>query len=501
MPLSPRETRRSRRSVPSGSSANSNSPEPAPPPPSRVGSRKKAMKQEEADEEEEEVAPNPRKRGGASKRTTKDSNKDKEEKGHSPKSRDAKEKDKDGDDDTVLAKEEDEEEEEQGITRCVCGSTEDDPDAGEFMVQCETCKVWQHGLCMGYESEDQLHDDDYYCEMCRPDMHTELLSRRKVSRSKARQISRSHSPTLSRQPAKRRNTMNSRDAAFDENLKEILESTAAEAGDEGETSADSGTKKRKRPAAPQPPTEDEPQPPPKKRVRSASVASEVVPEAPQKKSQRGGKRTKTDETVPVPKRNTGRGKGGASKRATTASAPPAPTAVADTIVQDEPTPTPAPLPTKRAAGTPAENKAYRNSHAYVVSQQPLLTSWGLPDYLAHLENIFPTHHPIPLEVGGVQERGVKTKWPGKRMSVGDMNKRVRALVEWVGREQVQAQDRARRREALVRAVQGDQMDVQTNGNGQRPSSVAPKDGSETKTMKLMEELMDEMLTFQERFSR
>lgn len=53
--------------------------------------------------------------------------------------------------------------------------TEDDPDAGEFMVQCETCKAWQHGLCMGYESEEQLHDDDYYCEQCRPELHTELL--------------------------------------------------------------------------------------------------------------------------------------------------------------------------------------------------------------------------------------------------------------------------------------------------------------------------------------
>jgi len=48
-------------------------------------------------------------------------------------------------------------------------------DGGEFMIQCDTCKVWQHGICMGYESEDQLHDDDYHCELCRPDMHTELL--------------------------------------------------------------------------------------------------------------------------------------------------------------------------------------------------------------------------------------------------------------------------------------------------------------------------------------
>lgn len=43
-------------------------------------------------------------------------------------------------------------------------------------------------------------------------------------------VSRSHSPsTLLKQPSKRRNTMNSRDAAFDESLKEIIEATAAEA--------------------------------------------------------------------------------------------------------------------------------------------------------------------------------------------------------------------------------------------------------------------------------
>jgi len=43
-------------------------------------------------------------------------------------------------------------------------------------------------------------------------------------------VSRSHSPSyLLKQPSKRRNTMNSRDAAFDESLKEIIEATAAEA--------------------------------------------------------------------------------------------------------------------------------------------------------------------------------------------------------------------------------------------------------------------------------
>jgi hypothetical protein len=58
--------------------------------------------------------------------------------------------------------------------RIQCAKEEDDPDAGEFMVQCETCKAWQHGLCMGYEAEDQLPDDDYHCEQCRPDLHIEI---------------------------------------------------------------------------------------------------------------------------------------------------------------------------------------------------------------------------------------------------------------------------------------------------------------------------------------
>jgi hypothetical protein len=42
-------------------------------------------------------------------------------------------------------------------------------------------------------------------------------------------VSRSRSPSHLLKPAKRRNTMNSRDAAFDESLKEIMEATAAEA--------------------------------------------------------------------------------------------------------------------------------------------------------------------------------------------------------------------------------------------------------------------------------
>ena len=194
------------------------------------------------------------------------------------------------------------------------------------------------------------------------------------------------------------------------------------------------------------------------------------------------------------------------------------------------------------------SRAYRNSHAYAVSQQPLFTSWGLPDYLAHLEEMLPTDTPQPLEVrtgpgvagagaGGresverTMERGVKVKWPSKRMSVGDMNKRVRALVEWVGREQASALDRARRKDALEKAKEESPLsesisatrgrsvtsnaDVSLTANGEDnlPQSACKlNDGTSavnhlrgvdasksSETMKMMEELMEELISFQERF--
>ncbi|KAJ7346671.1 hypothetical protein DFH08DRAFT_868993 [Mycena albidolilacea] len=462
------------------------------------------------------------------------------------------------------------EEEENGVTRCICGR-EDDPDAGEFMVQCETCKVWQHGLCMGYDSEAQLHDDDYYCEQCRPDFHTEYL---KKSRRKARHSSttshhttvplrqsRSHSPSMPKQPSKRRNTMNSRDAAFDENLKEILETTAAEAGAPHDPAVPNGNghpdvdedgeptppnrKKRKR-------TEDDA--PPKKRTRSASSASDrrmasavprdespppakVVAAAKAPVRRRGGRKAvvhelvvsiEGEEVLPAPSKrgHAGRAKGAGAKNRNAAAAAP------QSMNHEHATRrNPTQPPNGHPSATPAESsRAYRNSHAYAVSQQPMFTSWGLPDYLAHLEAILPSEVPQPLEVLSTgppstsrgaslertQERGVKVKWPSKRMSVGDMNKRVRALVEWVGREQASASERSKRKEALEAALREELAKDAHQGPDDGvigdaamaldppiPAAVAPTATFDTAqasvAMRMMEELMEELIRFQERF--
>ncbi|KAF8161127.1 hypothetical protein B0H34DRAFT_746794 [Crassisporium funariophilum] len=607
-PLSPRETRRSgRRSAPSVSASTSKSPDSDQPPRQKeganrvassttsAGGRNKRLKQEDHEEALEErrnptssVASSGSVNGnnnGKARRKPKDKDKDKLSSSTNS-----------GDPDVASTEGQPQdpvEEEEQGITRCVCGSAEDDPDAGEFMVQCETCKVWQHGLCMGYQSEDQVHDDDYYCEQCRPELHQELLKKlvkrprqpsanSRQDPSTASRVSRSHSPShLLKQPSKRRNTMNSRDAAFDESLKEIIEATAAEAATIQNTSVSevgaplpdaddaipSSKKKRKR-------TEDDTTS--KKRTRSASTVSdrqtgtappvdvplpEKLPPQPPKSSarhKRGGRKVATIEVAVVePEEVTGaslkrQGNNPRAKATNIIKRPPLSQSVshgsAAAGVHEH--------GTRRNqagggqhvnSGVAESSRAYRNTHAYAVSQQSLFTSWNLPDYLSHLEEMLPTDIPQPLEVRSTtgapgprgesvertMERGVKVKWPSKRMSVGDMNKRVRALVEWVGREQASALDRGRRREALEKALpeeptnlsdtndrtgdsgaHGGDMDVamvldedtpidqQSNKARLSFASQAMVESAldmSTSTMKMMEELMEELIGFQERF--
>lgn len=143
--------------------------------------------------------------------------------------------------------------------------------------------------------------------------------------------------------------------------------------------------------------------------------------------------------------------------------------------------------------------------------------------------MLPTDIPRPLEIRASKdfadistERGVKVRWPSKRTSIGDMNKRVRALVEWVGREQASALERGRRKEALTKvlnnttqakqslqsASDNDAMVTQDQPLTESPVGEKPTpslslslelDSSPPPTMKMMEELMTELINFQERF--
>ncbi|KAI0125255.1 PHD-finger domain-containing protein [Xylariales sp. AK1849] len=176
--------------------------------------------------------------------------------------------------DMAIASEDNEIQEDDEAVRCVCGyddypglppldedsksnalkdaidletlfSIELTDDLAGFFVQCDVCKVWEHGLCMGIINEDLL-PDDYYCELCRKDLHkiytanngqkySIYLPLHRPSRATSRAASttakdgtKSPKPASERKTArqtaaeraqasaKRRSTMNSRDAAYDE---------------------------------------------------------------------------------------------------------------------------------------------------------------------------------------------------------------------------------------------------------------------------------------------
>ena len=48
-----------------------------------------------------------------------------------------------------------------GVTRCVCGDRDDSKEG--MMLQCETCMVWQHAICVGVTQKQIAKMEEYYC--------------------------------------------------------------------------------------------------------------------------------------------------------------------------------------------------------------------------------------------------------------------------------------------------------------------------------------------------
>ncbi|KAF7546336.1 hypothetical protein G7Z17_g8513 [Cylindrodendrum hubeiense] len=163
--------------------------------------------------------------------------------------------------------------EEDEAVRCLCGSEDypgrppvDGPDADffaaieltedvtGFFVQCDICKVWQHGACVGIFSAESS-PDEYFCEQCRKDLHkihtasngqkySKYVPLHRPSRATSRATSitkegtrspktgtgKNSRPTSASLAAKRRSTMNSRDRAYDdEQLRRAIEASKEDA--------------------------------------------------------------------------------------------------------------------------------------------------------------------------------------------------------------------------------------------------------------------------------
>ncbi|KAF9917074.1 hypothetical protein BX616_002012 [Lobosporangium transversale] len=104
------------------------------------------------------------------------------------------------------------EDDDGGQTRCVCNQQHHEG----VMIQCETCKVWQHCPCVGL-GDGEVTPDKYYCDACRPENHPyrvqdgQLISNIKNATPQVSSISTTGTKAKS---SKKRSTMNSKDAAF-----------------------------------------------------------------------------------------------------------------------------------------------------------------------------------------------------------------------------------------------------------------------------------------------
>ncbi|KAF2395584.1 hypothetical protein EJ06DRAFT_560589 [Trichodelitschia bisporula] len=174
--------------------------------------------------------------------------------------------------------------EDEETTRCICGlldypgppdgkgrvlgvGEDGQPDeAGGLFIQCDNCKVWQHGGCVGI-MEQESAPENYFCEECKPELHHlfKSVSGQRYSRylpvqeklhPKPHRKSVTKEPELNKQSAKdkaarlaaeaftkRRSTMNSR-AAYDED--EVLRKVIEESKVEG-TAPPESSRKGKRP--------------------------------------------------------------------------------------------------------------------------------------------------------------------------------------------------------------------------------------------------------------
>lgn len=62
----------------------------------------------------------------------------------------------------------------EDIIRCICGATTQSDDADEMWIACTNCDAWQHNVCMGVSTDqDVLKDIEYYCEQCKREDHQE----------------------------------------------------------------------------------------------------------------------------------------------------------------------------------------------------------------------------------------------------------------------------------------------------------------------------------------
>ncbi|ORY89694.1 hypothetical protein BCR35DRAFT_156736 [Leucosporidium creatinivorum] len=522
--------------------------------------------------------------------------------------------------------EEVEEEEDDGVTRCVCDEDNDDLSSG-LMIECDTCKCWQHGPCVGLWNEKDC-PDRYFCELCRPSWHGPGGILRKAHRKNAGPppppaghrrspsvTSTSHAPSQARNKpresadaalvsaflageqhhpaashdrerdsqspspppakskkdepvAKKRSTMNSRDAAYDDAIAMSIlgpgsaamrarlakssrggdGSGASASGAEDEEEDDERPNKSRRSRSGDSPGADDEHGSKRRRLSvDGEVEDQIEVEEPEETLEDARREYEANEA-----RRQAEAEAEAAEREPSLPPPPAPTAPARAKHPNQYTYRPKngaggtsrpgrASPVKRSTKDSASSKgdsAYNGGGGstsggaaflggvvenLIRSQRPRDWTpqeggWGMPDHLKHLSHLLPTPTPTPLVVPapttysmsaqGVEqlyEQPTKVRFPNKRMTMPEMKKRARNVLEYLGRVEVEMSERAERRALLKKAGEMQERERRREAGedvGDEPMDESGGEGEkreESETVKAMDALTRELHEFQRKF--
>lgn len=413
----------------------------------------------------------------------------------------------------------------EGVTRCVCGST--DENVG-LMIQCETCKCWQHCACMGMHTEEDC-PDVYFCEQCRPENHVDLLrSLGFLPSPKAAKRGTATRPPRGTYTA--RELKDAKDA-----IRAMALDNAARLRDDAEHASPAG--RRARAASPPRRALSESAPPKRRSTMNSreigengweSIPAELLvadddrapsraPSDEQDEAQRKRKRSPRDAAPPddtphdSPADKRRRTQPDAPARGTPQPEPkrerPASAARDDAAKPKHPNQ----YTYRNGAAPPAKRDARRVREPGTRPGTPQVeapTKGGagaLPEHLQHLAYLLPPFVggdddesdaprpetpaapraglPEPLALTVAIDTATKIRYPQKRMTLGEMRKRVRNLGEYVTRVQIEAVERAKRVD-LLRTVR---------------SEAAPAEQGMPLSMQLVEQLTSDLTAFQRRF--
>ncbi|CCX32358.1 hypothetical protein FPQ18DRAFT_256326 [Pyronema domesticum] len=348
---------------------------------------------------------------------------------------------------------------EDEITRCICGFQEyqsndqdDQSDSDGLFIQCDQCKVWQHGFCVGITDQEST-PDNYYCEQCKPELHREGQNKAGLKTS----IYLPAQDELPKAPAKdlaqkRRTTMNSRDAEYDEVVfQRMLEESKRDVKANPDTSVRNsrGRKRGSSEGSDEPKdskrsrTTDSPESPSHIAVDSAD--EKPVATTPSQRKARGTttRNTVIQQQITSSKRTSARNKGNEkveprkddsehsddyAPRKNNRSRNPVEEPAPSPPTVPEPVPDTPQQTSKRAARTNNNNSRRRNGRNVRQSEDPNESGTSM----SRVESSTGKHD-TPTSV---TEKNSKPRLPPPSVSVNEMKKRVTLISDFITRTQV-----------------------------------------------------------------